>query len=63
MSYRIDRSPAPPIDTAFVSWPDPSPLQSWWDQVMHEHRIPPASGRRSGQKAPKRRRPDADAVA
>ncbi|WP_194825072.1 STAS domain-containing protein [Nocardia sp. XZ_19_231] len=50
MSDHLDRSPTPSIDTAFVSWPDPSPLQSWWEQVMHEHLIAPTRGRRSGQK-------------
>ncbi|MFB7877859.1 hypothetical protein ACFC06_21645 [Nocardia sp. NPDC056064] len=36
-----------------VSWPDPSPLQSWWDEVMR-----PAVRRRSRAQA-RPRLPDA----
>lgn len=53
--------PAPFGDASFVSWPDPSPLQSWWDQVMGDHVIPTAgSTRRRGHKATPAGTPPAD---
>ncbi|MFF0454492.1 hypothetical protein [Nocardia africana] len=32
--------PTPDPDTTVVQWPDPSPLQTWWDDVMRPSRHP-----------------------
>ncbi|MGW5439220.1 hypothetical protein [Nocardia asteroides] len=45
------------LDTVPVSWPDPSPLQTWWNEVMGgadpAAALPP--GRAGGQRAPRLR--------
>ncbi|MEV0076763.1 hypothetical protein AB0H58_10150 [Nocardia neocaledoniensis] len=43
------------LDTAPVSWPDPSPLQAWWNDIMGgadpaTRPRPPGPG---GQRAPR----------
>ncbi|MFI5498068.1 hypothetical protein ACIA5E_03315 [Nocardia asteroides] len=40
------------MDTAPVRWPDPSPLQAWWNDIM-AGTGPAARG--SGQRAPRLR--------
>ncbi|MEV6061005.1 hypothetical protein [Nocardia asteroides] len=40
------------MDTAPVRWPDPSPLQAWWNDIM-AGTDPAARG--SGQRAPRLR--------
>ncbi|SUA44708.1 Uncharacterised protein [Nocardia africana] len=37
-SARSHTTPDP--DTTVVQWPDPSPLQTWWDDVMRPARHP-----------------------
>lgn len=27
-------------ESAVVSWPEPSPLAGWWEQVMHDSAVP-----------------------
>lgn len=40
-------------EAPFVHWPEPSPLQSWWTEIMggipRPRRTPPAKGRIGGQ--------------
>lgn len=40
-----------------VRWPDPSPLQSWWNQVMNGDSplAKPRTSRAGGQQAPRLR--------
>ncbi|MDF3312307.1 hypothetical protein P3H15_45975 [Rhodococcus sp. T2V] len=33
-------SASPVVDDAIV-WPEPSPLESWWEHVVHDHPAPP----------------------
>lgn len=35
-------SASPVADDAIV-WPEPSPLDSWWEHVVHDHSAPPAA--------------------
>jgi hypothetical protein len=48
-----DDDPQPPS----LCWPDPSPLQSWWDQVMSggSPLEKPRTARAVGQQAPRLR--------
>lgn len=40
------------LETPMVRWPDPSPLQSWWNQVMNAGSAGnSATGRPRGQHA------------
>ncbi|MFF0545832.1 hypothetical protein ACWEVD_22670 [Nocardia thailandica] len=50
MSHELDNESTTDPE---VSWPDPSPLQSWWDRVMHGDLAPPKT-RRGGQRAARR---------
>ncbi|MGW5575789.1 hypothetical protein ACWEVD_31735 [Nocardia thailandica] len=34
-----------------MAWPDPSPLQSWWEEIMGGLPLSAVRGRRSGQRA------------
>ncbi|WP_082844375.1 hypothetical protein [Nocardia salmonicida] len=48
-----DNDPEPPS----LRWPDPSPLQSWWDQVMSGDSplAKPRPARSGGQQTPRLR--------
>ncbi len=46
MSDSVDPAPDPDQDP-LVAWPDPSSLQSWWEEIMSG---PPLSGARGGRR-------------
>ncbi|WP_194827860.1 hypothetical protein [Nocardia sp. XZ_19_231] len=60
MIHDLEHSPARFADSdddpeqTSLSWPDPSPLQSWWDEVMGggSPLAKPRTIRSSGQQAP-----------
>ncbi|MFI8974216.1 hypothetical protein ACIGO9_15120 [Nocardia asteroides] len=45
------------LDTAPVSWPDPSPLQTWWNDIMAgaDPATPARPAQSGGQQAPRLR--------
>ena len=32
-----------PVADDTIVWPEPSPLDSWWEHVVHDHPAPPAA--------------------
>ncbi|MEU4414874.1 hypothetical protein ACIBEH_05585 [Nocardia salmonicida] len=63
MSHDLEHRPARITDSdnapesSSLRWPDPSPLQSWWDQVMNggSPLAKPRTASAGGQRAPRLR--------
>ena len=34
---------ASPVTDDTIVWPEPSPLESWWEHVVHDHKAPPTT--------------------
>ncbi|WP_124390485.1 hypothetical protein [Rhodococcus wratislaviensis] len=34
---------ASPVTGDAIVWPEPSPLDSWWEHVVHDHPAPPTA--------------------